>query len=275
MNLRGHHQYLYQQNLKAVVPVLLSAKGYGILMDSCSLMTFHDDAFGSYLWCDAEDEMDYYFMYAPSFDEIICCYRNLTGRAPLLPRWAFGYVQSKERYQSQEELIRVVREYREHKIPLDVIVLDWLSWTGDLWGQKSLDPERFPDPDGMMRELHELNAKLMVSVWPKMHEGGLNHCEMMEQDYVLGDRSTYDAFRKEARELYWKQAEDGLFRHGIEAWWCDCAETFEADWKGAVNPSRRSACGSMPRCQRDILALNGSTHIPCCIRKEFMKGSGV
>ena len=111
-NLRGQHQYLYQQNMKAVVPVLLSTRGYGIFLDSCSLITFHDDAFGAYLWSDVEDELDYYFIYGPEFDQIVHELRALTGTAPLLPKWSFGYIQSKERYVSQEELLSVVREYR-------------------------------------------------------------------------------------------------------------------------------------------------------------------
>ncbi len=98
LNLRGQHQYLYQQNMKVVVPVLVSTRGYGILLDSCSLMTFHDDESGSYLWTDVDDELDYYFIYGPEFDQIVHQLRLLTGAAPMLPKWAFGYVQSKERY---------------------------------------------------------------------------------------------------------------------------------------------------------------------------------
>ena len=129
MNLRGQHQYLYQQNMKAVVPVLLSTRGYGILLDSYSLMTFHDDAFGSYLWTDVDDELDYYFIYGPEFDQIVQGIRQLTGTVPMLPRWAFGYIQSKEHYASQMELLEVVDEYRKRDLPLDCIVQDWKSWT--------------------------------------------------------------------------------------------------------------------------------------------------
>lgn len=236
MNLRGKHQYLYQQNMKAVVPVLLSTCGYGILVDSCSNLSFHDDSFGSYIWTDVDDEMDFYFIYGPEFDRIVAGIRFLTGEAPMLPKWAYGYVQSKERYVSQEELIAIVQEYRERELPLDCIVLDWQSWEGELWGQKTLDSRRFPDPSGMMRKLHELNAKLMVSIWPTMGKGGDNHREMSESGFLLGNQATYDPFKEEARRLYWKQADDGLFSHGIDAWWCDCTEPFEADWKGAVKP---------------------------------------
>ncbi|MHB8628515.1 MAG: glycoside hydrolase family 31 protein [Aggregatilineales bacterium] len=236
MNLRGQHQYLYQQNMKVVVPVLLSTRGYGILFDSYSLMTFHDDAFGSYLWTDVADELDYYFIYGPEFDDIVRSVRQLTGKVPMLPRWAFGYLQSKERYASQNELIDIVQEYRKRGLPLDCIVQDWKSWPQDLWGQKTLDPERYPDPKGMMAELHRLNARLMVSVWPNMNPGGDNWREMRDQGCLLGNQATYNAFQEKARELYWKQANEGLFAHGIDAWWCDCTEPFQADWTGAVKP---------------------------------------
>ncbi len=236
LNLRGQHQYLYQQNMKAVVPVLVSTRGYGILLDSYSLMTFHDDAFGSYLWTDVDDEMDFYFVHGPEFDDIVRELRGLTGKAPMLPRWAFGYVQSKERYTSQAELVEVVAEYRRRGLPLDCIVLDWMSWTGDLWGQKSLDPERFPDPDQMMADLHALHARLMVSIWPIMRPGGADWQEMSSHGALLGNQATYDAFSPAARALYWKHANEGLFAHGIDAWWCDCTEPFEADWKGAFKP---------------------------------------
>jgi alpha-D-xyloside xylohydrolase len=236
LNLRGQHQYLYQQNMKAVVPVLVSTRGYGVLLDSYSLMTFHDDAFGSYLWGDVAAELDYYFVYGPEFDAIVRELRALTGKAPMLPKWAFGYIQSKERYKTQAELIEVVQEYRRRGLPLDCIVLDWMSWPGELWGQKSLDPDRFPDPDQMMADLHALHARLMISIWPIMRPGGANWQEMHDQGALLGNQATYNAFDAPARALYWRQANEGLFTHNIDAWWCDCTEPFEADWNGAVKP---------------------------------------
>jgi alpha-D-xyloside xylohydrolase len=236
MNLRGQHQYLYQQNMKAVVPVLVSTRGYGIVFDNYSLMTFHDDAFGSYIWSEFDEELDFYFVYGPEFDRIVAAVRQLSGKAPMLPKWAFGYIQSKERYKTQDELVEIVSEYRNRNLPLDCVVLDWQSWPGELWGQKTFDPTRFPDPDRMMVELDNLNAKLMVSIWPIMRQGGDNWREMNEHGFLLGNRATYDAFQPGAREMYWKQAYEGLFCHDIDAWWCDCTEPFEADWKGAFKP---------------------------------------
>lgn len=216
--------------------MLVSTRGYGLLWDCYSLMTFHDDAFGSYIWTEIASDLNFYFIYGPQLDDIVGGVRHLTGQAPMLPRWAFGYIQSKERYVDQAELIEIVKEYRERELPLDCIVLDWKSWPEGLWGQKSFDQSRFPDPDAMMDELHRLNARLMVSIWPIMNPAGANAIEMREQGQMLGNQATYDAFSEKGRALYWKQANQGLFSHGIDAWWCDCTEPFEADWKGAFKP---------------------------------------
>src|SRR6185312_6476493 len=236
-NLRGKSRDLYQQNMKAVVPYFVSTRGYGVLFDCESLMKFHDDALGSYWWADVVDELDYYVIQGDSFDDLTRGYHELTGHAPLLPKWAFGYVQSKERYVNASEMIEVVREYRHRRIPLDVIVLDWKSWpNGSGWGQKSFDPIRFPDPEAFIDELHAMSARLMVSIWPIMTGGCADQRELMERDLMLGNQSTYNAFLPEARECYWQQAVRGLFAHGVDAWWCDCTEPFEADWSGAVKP---------------------------------------
>ncbi|QHS50520.1 TIM-barrel domain-containing protein [Edaphobacter sp. 12200R-103] len=236
-NLRGRSRELYQQNMKAVVPHLVSTRGYGVLLDCASAMTFHDDALGSYWWADCVDELDFYFIYGGSFNNVIRGYRELTGATPLPPRWAFGYVQSKERYVTANEMLAIVAEYRRRKIPLDAIVLDWKSWpNGEGWGQKSFDPVRFSDPDDFIQKLHDMHARLMVSIWPIMTGGCRDQREFVERGLMLGNQSTYNAFLAEARELYWEQASGGLFSHGIDAWWCDCTEPFEADWSGAVKP---------------------------------------
>jgi len=236
-NLRGKSRELYQQNMKAVVPYFVSTKGYGLLLDCGSLMTFHDDAFGSYLWADVVDELDYYFIRGEGFDAVTRGYHQLTGKSPMLPKWAFGYVQSKERYVNAKEMAEVVREYRRRQIPLDVIVLDWKSWPkGNGWGQKSFDPERFPNPKTFTDELHALGAKLMISIWPIMTGDCPNQVELRDRGLMLGNQSTYDAFSEEGRRVYWNQANRGLFANGVDAWWCDCTEPFESDWSGAVKP---------------------------------------
>jgi alpha-D-xyloside xylohydrolase len=236
LNYRGHHQYLYQQNMKVVAPMIVSTRGYALLWDSYAFAAFHDDVYGSYFWTEVAAEMDFYFLYGPEFDQIISEYRTLTGQAPLFPKWAYGYVQSKERYTCQTELLDIAKAYRAKEIPLDCIVLDWQSWPEGLWGQKSFDPSRFPNPSQMTADLHKLHVRLMLSIWPNMAQGGANHQEMQINGYLLGNHSTYNAFLPAARALYWQQAYQGLFQHGLDAWWCDCSEPFEADWRGAFKP---------------------------------------
>jgi alpha-D-xyloside xylohydrolase len=236
-NLRGKSKELYQHNLRAVVPYFVSTLGYGVLIDCYSLMTFHDDPLGSYLWADIVDELDYYFIAGDDFDQVSRGYHTLTGRAPMPPKWFFGYAQSKERYVNAQELVDTVCEFRRRGIPLDLIVLDWKSWPDSGgWGQKSFDPVRFPAPKELTAALHGLGAKLMVSVWPTMTGEGENRKELLERGLMLGNQSTYDAFQDEARRCYWEQANRGMFSKGTDAWWCDCTEPFEADWHGAMKP---------------------------------------
>lgn len=234
LNYRGHSQYLYQQNMKVAMPVLVSTRGYALFFDCGSLSCFHDDQHGSYFWSEAVQALDFYFVYGPEFDALVAGIRALSGHPTLFPRWAYGYIQSKERYKRQSELLEVVQEYRRRGIGLDAIVLDWMSWSGALWGQKTLDPDRFPDPGKMMRDLHAENARLLVSVWPHFENDGPDQVEMREHGCLLGDDSTYDAFSPQARALYWQQANRGLFQYGIDGWWADCTEPFEPDWRGQM-----------------------------------------
>lgn len=237
-NLRGHSRLLYQHNMKAVVPVLISTKGWGILFDMGSLMAFHDDEQGSYLWADCADELDYYFFYGDgSYSSLMEKYRLLTGETPMLPRYALGYIQSKERYVDENEMIGVAQEYRKRNVPLDMIVLDWQSWPEGQWGWKTFDRERFPDPSAFIDALHSIQVRFMISIWPSMQgDKNQDRQEMLESGCMLGNRLIYNAFDEKARQLYWKQARDHLFVHGVDAWWCDCTEPFESDWQGKIKP---------------------------------------
>ncbi len=230
---RNHVQYLYQHNMRIPMPWILSDKKYAILFDCGSLMTFNDDERGSYLFLDTVRQLDYYFIAGDTFDDLVRGYRYLTGKASMLPKWAYGYVQSKERYESQEELVKTAREYRARHVGLDCIVQDWKTWTGDRWGEKKLDPERFPDRARMREQLHEINVHSMVSVWPNMNYDTDDCRQMSEAGYLLNDLATYDAFSPEARKLYWKQCEEGLYQDGFDSWWCDSTEPFSGpDWGG-------------------------------------------
>lgn len=236
-NLRGKERLLYQQNMKIVVPYFVSTRGYGVLMDCGSLMTFNDGPDGACWWADVVNELDYYFIAGGSFNAVTKNLHMLTGKTPMLPKWAFGFAQSKERYVNANELVEIVREYRRREIPLDLIILDWKSWSnGEGWGQKSFDPLRFPDPKALTEELHSLGVRLMVSMWPIMTGDCANQVELRNSNLMLGNQSTYNAFLPEAREVYWRQAQQGLFDNGVDAWWCDCTEPFEADWFGETKP---------------------------------------
>jgi len=253
-NWRGHYVELFQLNKRAVVPFLLSTKGYGILWDNYSYTKFNDTQYGSYLWSEVGDVVNYYFIYGPEPDYVISNYRKLTGDVPLLPKWAFGYIQSKERYNTQQEIIDIVKEFRDRKIPLDVIVQDWRYWADGHWGQKSFDKERYPDPAAMTDTLHsKYNAHLMISVWPKMSMRSSDYREMIEHEgFLYGETGSpfYDAFNPEARALYWKHANEGLFSKGIDAWWCDATEPELDGWDfnyDAYKEKMKPAIGSGAR----------------------------
>lgn len=234
-NYRGHTQYLYQHNMRIPMPIFTSTEGYGILVDCCSLMTFNDDGRQSYLYLDTVDQLDYYFLGGGNMDAIVRDYRYLTGKAQMLPKWAYGYIQSKEQYYTARELVDVVKRYRELNVPLDCVVQDWNTWDPGNWGEKLLDRSRYGDLKECMEEIHEMNAHSMVSVWPNMNAGGRNHQEFLDAGYLLYDYATYNAFDENAREMYWKQAKAELFDGGFDSWWCDSTEPFSGpDWGGEV-----------------------------------------
>jgi len=124
---------------------------------------------------DVGSAIDYYFVAGASQEEVIGGYRTLTGKAVMLPRWAYGFWQSRQRYTTQKELLDVVAEYRKRKIPLDNIVMDWFYWKEDQWGSHQFDKTRFPDPKAMLEKVHGMNAHFMISVWPKFYPGTDNY----------------------------------------------------------------------------------------------------
>ncbi len=234
-NYRHHTQYLYQHNMRIPMPMFVSDKGYGILFDATCLMTFNDTEVGSYMFFDAIPQLSYYVIAGDDLDEIIDGFRYLTGQAAMLPKWAYGYIQSKEQYYTADELADVVKKYRELQVPLDCVVQDWNSWEKDQWGQKSLDPTRYANMRERADEIHAMGAHTMVSVWPNMNTGTPNHTELFDAGYMLNDYATYDAFDEKAREIYWKQAKEGLFDQGFDSWWCDSTEPFSGpDWSGDI-----------------------------------------
>lgn len=232
-NYNGRKEYLYQTNMKISIPFILSTRNYGILLDTESAVIFDSKQGEITFTIDTTREISYYVITGDSFEEIIRDYRRLTGGTPMLPRWAFGYIQSRERYRSSEELTSTAKRFRQSGIPIDCIVQDWFSWEDGLWGEKRADKSRYPDLKRLVDALHGENVKLMVSIWPNMAKESSNFQEFSEKGMLLPNSATYDAFSEEARAVYWKQCEEEWFSAGIDAWWCDNAEPFsDADWNG-------------------------------------------
>ena len=240
IKLRGTTQYGHQANLKIALPFLISSKGYGILLSTGSPFLFHDDDYGSYLQTEADIQMDFYFISGDSYKDIIKSYRFLTGKAAMLPKWAFGYIQSQERYETAEEIINIAKEYKKRRIKLGCVVLDWMTWEEGQWGQKTFDTTRFPDPSSMTEELHALDTRLMISIWPNMSKSCDNYKEFKEKKLLLPNSDIYNAFTEEGRKLYWKQVNEGLFKYGIDAWWCDSSEPVTPEWVKIEKPEPSS-----------------------------------
>lgn len=183
-------------------------------------------------------EIDYYFINGKNIDSLISGYRSLTGRAPLMPLWAYGYWQSREHYDSQEQILDVVKEFRQRRIPLDNIVQDWFYWKKDKWGDQRFDPSRYPDPAGMIRTLHQkYHTHFMLSVWPKFYTGTKpfhefwnkgwlykKNVEDSTRDWVGYVSTFYDAFNRKARLAFWDLVNTRLFGLGVDAWWLDASE---------------------------------------------------
>ena len=223
MNLRGKTMYLTQHNLKAMIPVLNSTKGYGLLFDAGCAMKMEDDC----IEMEAANVLDYYFIKGETFDKVIAGYRHLTGQCPMMPRYMFGYTQSKERYVSQDDILRTLGEYRRRHVPIDMIVQDWNYWPQG-WGYMKMDPKFYPNPKALADSVHAMNAKLMVSIWPNPQ-----YCpqadDFKSKGYML-EHDVYDAFSEDARKYYWSYAMNEFFSKGFDAWWCDCSEPLDGDW---------------------------------------------
>jgi alpha-D-xyloside xylohydrolase len=233
LNQRNLEMELSQDNTNISVPFYLSSKGYGVLWNNGSV-TRWNNRFQPLLAIQSSvaSAVDYFFIYGPDFDRIISGYRQLTGGAPLFPRWAYGFWQSKLAYSSQAEIEDIAARYRALGLPLDAIVLD-AGWES-VFGSRVFTP-RFPDPRGMVQTLHNEHTRLMVSIWPVFQPGSANFDAMQKNGFfVTGgvDRippynpgtELYDALNPAARQLYWQQVKDSLYNLGVDAFWMDSTE---------------------------------------------------
>ena len=234
-NLRGRKLYLCQKNRQIALPFFVSTGGYGLLIECGCPFVFSDTKQGSYLYLTAVEELDYYIL-PGSCEDAVRGYHRLTGLPSALPAWAFGYIQSQERYETQQEVLDIVRRYREEGFGLDCVVMDWCSWPDGQWGQKSFDPVRFPDPKAMTDTLHGMDVRFMISIWPNMNRKSPDNQAFREAGLLLPGGELYDALDPKARALYWKQVNDGLYSKGVDAWWCDSSEPWTSEWSRSEEP---------------------------------------
>ncbi len=165
-------------------------------------------------------------VFAGRADEVTSTFRKLSGKVPMLPQYAFGYWHCRERYHNQNELVSTLKEFRDKKIPVDIIVQDWQWWDDGLWNSMHFDSKRYPDPVKMNKDIHDMNARLMLSVWSKTGRDRRNQFanEMQEAQGFIGNSEWIDFTKKEAVELYWKYFIERLVSTGVDSWWLDAVE---------------------------------------------------
>ena len=190
-------------------------------------------------WSEMTPQLDYYFVAGDDMDDVISGYRTLTGKSPIMPKWAMGYWQSRERYKSQDEMLGALKGFRDRKIPIDNIVLDWSHWPENAWGSHEFDKAHFPNPKAMVDSIHAMHGRMMISVWPKFYTTTEHFKEFDEKGWIypqsvkdslkdwIGKGYTYgfyDAYSADARKLFWKQMYEHYYPLGIDAWWMDASE---------------------------------------------------
>lgn len=197
------------------------------------------------MYSEMAQQLDYYFILGQHpadanhsvVDDVIAGYRQLTGKAQIMPEWLLGYWQSRERYKTQDEILDALRGFRQRHLPIDNIVMDWNYWTPDSWGAFEFDPTRFSNPKAMIDSIHSMNAQIMISCWPKYYLTVDNYKELNDKGFIyqqsvkdslydwLGFKyAFYDAYDKEARRIFWRQLYEKLGTIGMDAWWMDASE---------------------------------------------------
>lgn len=245
MSQRNTDVKMIQNNTWDFIPFFQSVKGYGVFWDNESPTQFTDTPQQTSFSSEVGEGIDYYFIYGKNADGVVSGMRNLTGNVPMLPLWTYGYWQSKERYKSQDELVDVVKKYRELKVPLDGIIQDWQYWGNNYqWNAMDFISPDFPDAKKMIQDIHDRNAHLSVSIWSSFGPMTNPYREMDQKgmlfnfktwpesgrdvwppdtNYPSGVR-VYDAYNPEARNMYWKYLNKGLFSLGVDSWWMDSTE---------------------------------------------------
>ena len=229
MNYKNKKILLSQSNTDAITPVLVSTNNIGIFWDNYSATYFSEKDGISEFSSKMGDGVDYYIFVGDNIDEVISEYRKLTGKAVMLPKWAFGYWQSKERYKTQDEVLEVAKRYRKEKIPLDCMVQDWEWWESGKWSGMEFDKTRFPDPKKMMDELHNMNLHAIISVWPCIGLDAPMHDDLYKKGFLLepigwGNFRYVDVYNPEAMKLYNEYVYKNVYPQGFDGWWHDSTE---------------------------------------------------
>jgi alpha-D-xyloside xylohydrolase len=266
-NYHGESVELSQDNTNISVPFFVSSNGYGILWNNASQSRFNNRFLHAlYLSSDVAGTIDYYFLYGPDFDRIIAGYRDLTGPAPLFGKWAYGFWQCKNRYTSQDEILGVAHKYRALNIPVDNIVQDWFWWK--TMGEPVFN-KNYPDPPGMIADLHQNHFHVMFSFWPSFDPGSPVYDEMNRQGFFIAHtvvpgfhpagHALYDAFNPAARVYYWNLL-DQLFKIGADAWWLDTDEPETEGQETNILMTNKVAIGSGAR-YADMFPLMTTTGV--------------
>ncbi len=244
LDLRGRvldcaHWYDAPASETVCVPFMVSSKGYGIVWDNPSATRFVGGVNGKLGFQSKVGERVSFFVITGSTpEEIYSGYARLTGKTPIPPKAAFGLIQSKARYDSQAEILRVATTYRDKKYPLDVMVLDWFYWTR--MGQMDINPAEFPDPDAMNKQLHDMGMESIISIWPRYETSGRYFNELDHKGFLLKDKDgktvdglpfrsdrtggLIDATNPNARKWFWEHARDNILSHGFDYPWLDETE---------------------------------------------------
>lgn len=233
MDQRGKRYHLENVNMEIAIPLLHSVKGYAVYWDNYSPTEFESGEDWVSFSSSAGKNCSYFFLGGGNVDGVVRNIRRLTGEAPMNPLWTFGFHQSKERYASAEELVGIVKKYRELGVPLDGIVQDWQYWSDNAhWNAVQFLNPAYPDPAGMMEEIHGLGAHALISVWPSFGEEADIRKEL-EAENLLMPISTfpvgngvkvYDPWNPRAREIFWNYMEKNIWSVGVDAWWLDATE---------------------------------------------------
>jgi alpha-D-xyloside xylohydrolase len=235
LDKKGALLELAHRNAQSAIPFYVSSLGYGFLWNNPAVGRVNFASNITEWHAECTDKLDYWIVAADTPKEIIRHYADVTGKVPMMPEYGMGFWQCKLRYRTQEELLNVAREHKKRGLPLDVIVVDFFHWP--LQGDWKFDPENFPDPDAMVRELKEMGIELMVSIWPTVDHRSKNFGPMAERGLLLGfDRGTnvnmtwmgdtvfYDATHPEAQRYVWQRVKENYFDKGIKIFWLDEAE---------------------------------------------------